>query len=258
MPESGARIGVVLSAGGLRGAVHLGVLRRLYAAGIRPRVLVGVSAGAVVSAFHAAVGMSIDDLIAEASGFKGKHLIVHGLRQRLPGRLPEKLARFCGIIPARLKQLERASFARLAFGIEALGIVCHDKRAGKPVYFSSRDDILAPLSPVVRASAAIPLLMPSRRLEHAGRELTLVDGGVSDPLPLAFARSELLGATHLIASDCHLTPTPVPEHERVVYIRHGCDLIGSLRSPRETLLRLVDEGERSVTPAALDKIRSWC
>ena len=233
------------------------MLRRLYAQGLKPHVIVGVSAGAVIGAFHAAVGLSIDELIAEARGFKGKHLILHGLRQRLPGQWADALAPFCGVIPERLKQLAAARFDRLNFGIEALGIVCHDTRTRSPVYFSSRDASLAPLSAVVRASAAIPFLMPSHTLNHAGRNLRLVDGGMSDPLPLAFARGASLGATHLIVSDCHYSPTPVAPSKNVIYIRHEASLIDSLKSPRETLLRSVEEGERSVDAEACAKIRDW-
>ena len=51
------RIGIVLSAGGLRGAAHVGVLRQLVRHGIPIDAIVGVSAGAVVGAYDAAVGL---------------------------------------------------------------------------------------------------------------------------------------------------------------------------------------------------------
>jgi Patatin-like phospholipase len=48
------RIGVVLSAGGLRGAAHAGVLRQLVRHGVPLHAIVGVSAGAIVAAYYAA------------------------------------------------------------------------------------------------------------------------------------------------------------------------------------------------------------
>ena len=52
-------IGVVLSAGGLRGVAHLGVIRRLVELGIPIDVLVGVSAGAIIAGFWAGVGLTV-------------------------------------------------------------------------------------------------------------------------------------------------------------------------------------------------------
>jgi len=45
------RIAVVLSAGGLRGAAHVGVLRELVRKGVPIHTIVGVSAGAIVAAY---------------------------------------------------------------------------------------------------------------------------------------------------------------------------------------------------------------
>ncbi len=78
------RIGLVLSAGGLRGAAHLGVMRKLLAHDIPIDVIVGASAGAVVAAYYAAVGLTVDELIDDARGFKGRHLVAHSLAQSRP------------------------------------------------------------------------------------------------------------------------------------------------------------------------------
>jgi predicted acylesterase/phospholipase RssA len=61
-----ARVAVVLSAGGLRGAAHIGVLRQVIRHGVALDALLGVSAGAVVAAYYAAVGLSLDELISDA------------------------------------------------------------------------------------------------------------------------------------------------------------------------------------------------
>ena len=53
------RLGVVLSTGGLRGAAHLGVLKRLIAAHLPIDVLVGSSVGAVLGAVTGAAGAAL-------------------------------------------------------------------------------------------------------------------------------------------------------------------------------------------------------
>src|SRR6266511_4131946 len=47
-------------------AAHLGILRELLRHGICPDVLAGVSVGAIIAGYYAAVGMTVDELIDEA------------------------------------------------------------------------------------------------------------------------------------------------------------------------------------------------
>ena len=55
------RIGIALSGGGIKGLCHAGVLKALEEQGIKPDILSGVSAGAVVGAFYAD-GYSPDEI----------------------------------------------------------------------------------------------------------------------------------------------------------------------------------------------------
>src|SRR5215813_9019341 len=103
-------IGVVLSAGGLRGAAHVGVLRQLVRHGVAIDTIVGVSAGAIVAAYYAAVGLDLDELIADAETFRGRHLLTYSVNVHLGYRFEGRVRRWCGVIPDRLRQLERASF----------------------------------------------------------------------------------------------------------------------------------------------------
>ncbi len=48
------KFGIALSGGGARGIVHLGVLEALHKHGIRPEIISGASAGALVGVFYAA------------------------------------------------------------------------------------------------------------------------------------------------------------------------------------------------------------
>jgi predicted acylesterase/phospholipase RssA len=250
------RIGVVLSAGGLRGVAHLGVMRRLLEIGVPIDVLVGVSAGAVVAGYYAAAGLTIEDMIADAPVFKGRHLVMHGLSVRAPQFLKPMMRSFCGVIPTRLAQLETARFDCLHHGVRSLGIVCHDLIAGRPMYFSTSAHHGAPLAAVVKSSAAVPRLMPTRPVTRNGRTVHLVDGGVSDSLPCAFAR-EVLGATHLIVSDCRRIATAPSSDPRMVYIRPELNGAAPLRSPSGSLLVSVARGEEACTPDLLATIRGW-
>ena len=51
------KIGIVLGAGSARGWAHIGVLRALEQAGIRPQIVCGASIGALVGAVYANGGL---------------------------------------------------------------------------------------------------------------------------------------------------------------------------------------------------------
>src|ERR1019366_1836599 len=95
------RVGLVLSAGGVRGAAHLGVLRQLVQHQIPIDVMVGVSAGAIIASYYAAAGLPLEHMIADAPAFRGRHLLMHGVTLRAPRMLQPYLRRFCGVIPTR-------------------------------------------------------------------------------------------------------------------------------------------------------------
>lgn len=251
------RVGLVLSAGGLRGAAHVGVLRQLVRHGIPIEVLVGVSAGAVIGAYYAAVGLDLDELIEDAKAFRGHHLLTHSLAVRLPPRFGGALESHCGVIPDRLRQLEAASFDRLHHGVRCLGIVCHDVSAHQPRYFWTGLDRGPRLPDVVKASASIPGLFPAVCVACGREEYRLTDGGVSDPVPLAFARHPALGATHVIVSDCRWFGGVPATNGTTLWVRPRMANTGTLWSPRRGLLSAVRNGEAAVTEPIMARIREW-
>ena len=256
--QTATRIGLVLSGGGLRGAGHIGVLQQLIAHNIPIDLIVGSSAGAIVAAYYAAVGLTIEELVSDARVFRGRHLIAHSLNVRLDHRLDRVLGLLSGLIPTRLDQLERATFDRLHHRIRAIGIVCHDVKSDRPRYFATGRDRGVRLSDVARASASIPYLFPSATVRCAGEDLRLTDGGVSDCLPIAFARRPPLSATHLIVSDCRWLATKPPEStERLIYVRPRLSATGTLWAPSSTLLAAVRQGAAAVTDDMLDRVASW-
>ena len=254
------RIGLVLSGGGLRGAGHLGVLKQLVTNRVLIDVIVGSSAGAIVAAYYAAVGLTLDELIEDAHRFRGRHLMAHSLNIRLGRRFDRLLGRLSGLIPRRLEQLRGATFEHLHHGIQGIGIVCHDTRTGRPCYFATGDQRGVRLSDVVRASASIPYLLPSIDVDgDEERALVLADGGISDCLPVAFAQRPPLAATHVIVSDCRwLASGPVPERtDRIVYVKPQLRSTGTLWAPASTLVSAVLQGSTAVTTEILHAIRSW-
>jgi NTE family protein len=250
------RIGVVLSAGGMRGAAHVGVLRRLVEEGIPVDVLVGVSAGAVIAAYYAAAGVSLDDLVNDARTFRGRHLLLHSLNLHLGRRFGRALEPRCGVIPGRLRQLETARFDRLHHGVQGLGIGCHDVIAHAPRYFCTGADFGLGLHDIVKASASIPLLFPKVAVAHGGERWFLADGGISDPVPIAFARRHPLGATHVIVSDCRWIGRMQATDEHTIWIRPPMPATGTLWTERG-LAAAVQQGEAAVTGEVLARVRRW-
>jgi NTE family protein len=252
------RIGLVLSGGGLRGAGHVGVLQQLVAHDVPIDVIAGSSAGAIIAAYYAAVGLTLDELIGDAQAFRGRHLLAHSLNVRLRYRLDRVLGDCCGLIPARLEQLENATFDRLYHGVRSIGIVCHDLGRHRPCYFATGNHRGVRVSDVVRASASIPFLFPSIRVACDEGDLVLTDGGVSDCLPIAFARRPPLSATHLIVSDCRwLAAAPPEDPEHLVYVRPRLSTTGTLWAPSSTLVAAVRQGALAVTDDVLDRLRGW-
>jgi NTE family protein len=249
------RIGVVLSAGGLRGAAHAGVLRQLVRHHVPLHTIVGVSAGAIVAAYFAAVGLDLDEMIDDAAAFRGRHLLAHSVAVRCSAPLRLGLRQWCGVIPERLQQLESASFDRLHHGVQRLGIVCHDLSSGRPHYFGTGREAQVRLCDAVRASASIPRLFPSIQVSSGTETLRLTDGGVSDPVPVAFARA--MGATHVVVSDCRSAGELGASDSRTAWLRPAIRRTGTLRSPREGLLATVRDGEAAFTGDVLDVINRW-
>ena len=259
MATSGRRIGLVLSAGGLRGAAHLGVLRRLVATGIRLDVIVGVSAGAVVAAYYAAVGLTMEELIGDARVFKGRHLVAHSVGLRSPKWLLPIIEPFAGIIPRRLLQLESSRFDQLHHGVSAIGIVCHDLTNDCARYLATGAHSGIRLYDAVATSASIPSMFPARSIEYEGQVCEFTDGGLSDALPIGFARDPVLSATHVIASDCRSRAGAHETHDAadLVYLRPQLDDTRVLHAPRASLLKAVAAGEAAVTPDTLERINGW-
>lgn len=180
-PFGPKRLGYALGSGSARGLAHVGVLKALAAEGIEPDVVTGTSMGAIVGALYAA-GHTPGDLERIALGLDTKALFsLVDVTIRSGALLSgEKIEEF-------LRQYLPESFEELRL---PFGCVSTDLATGERVVHTAGGLIRA-----VRASASLPLVfMPVRTGEHV-----LVDGFLTDPVPVSLARN--LGATVVVAVD---------------------------------------------------------
>jgi NTE family protein len=172
-------IGLVLGSGAARGFAHIGVLRALKAAGIKPDIVVGTSIGALVGGCFAAD--QLDPLEDWARSLTRRRIISY-LDVRIGGsglisgdRLATRLNESLGNTPIEDLPIR---FAAVATEIGT----------GHEVWLARGSLALA-----LRASYALPGIFPPVCL--GGR--WLVDGALVNPLPVSIARA--FGARVVIA-----------------------------------------------------------
>ena len=174
------RIGLALGSGSARGWAHIGVLRVLMDAGIRPDVVCGASVGAIVGATYAAG--ELDRFEAWVRGMD-RRAVMSFMDFNLSGGML-KGERLMGLLRTHLgDQPIEALPTRFAAVATAL-------QSGDEVWLRQ-----GPLADAVRASFALPGLFTP--VWHEGR--LLVDGGLVNPVPVSLARA--LGADVVIAVD---------------------------------------------------------
>jgi len=178
--RSRPRVGLALGSGSARGWAHIGVIRALEQAGIRPDVVCGTSIGALVGAAYAAgeldrfeqwvLGLEIRDVVAlmdvslRSGLFKGQRLMDF-FRRHFADRQVEELT---------------MPFAAVATALQT----------GVEIWLRRGSTLDA-----VRASIALPgLFAPVLR-----DGMVLVDGGLVNPVPVSLARA--MGADVVIAVD---------------------------------------------------------
>jgi len=174
------RVGLALGAGSARGWAHVGVIRVLEQAGIRPDMVCGTSIGALVGAAYAAGELENFEKWLRELGIKE---VLSLMDVRMNGGM---------IKGERLMEFFRRSFIdrpieELTTPFAAVATALH---SGTEVWLREGSTIEA-----VRASIALPgLFMP---VVYDGR--ILVDGALVNPVPVSLARA--MGADIVIAVD---------------------------------------------------------
>ena len=172
-------VALVLGGGGARGFAHVGVIKALEAAGIKPDIVAGSSSGAIVAALY-------------AGGYSGLEL------ERLAVDLDQgTLIDFSlfgeGWVRGEALQgwvndaLRNVPIEKLA---KPFAVVATDAKTGRMVIFNRGDPGLA-----VRASSSVPDLFIPPVIDG----VAYIDGGLTSPVPVRVAKA--MGADYVIAVD---------------------------------------------------------
>jgi NTE family protein len=171
------KLGLALGAGGMKGAAHVGVMRVLADAGIKPDVIAGTSIGSLYGGL-VAVGRT-------------PHEMEQGIRD-CPSRDVYDLFRGRLRIRARNRLARRFYEALAGFHIEDLDVryaaVASDIGRREPIAITT-----GPIIDAIEASIAIPII--ARPVLHQGR--FLLDGGVYEASPIDTAHE--LGADVIVS-----------------------------------------------------------
>lgn len=156
-------VGVVLSGGSIKGSAHVGFLERLSEIGVKPGVIAGSSAGALIGAFYAA-GKSFEEMLEFLSGTP--MFTYNSFNPLKPGifNSDKYESVFREFLPDTFEDLEIP-----------LIICATNAETGKASYFS-KGDLIKPLL----ASCAIPVIFAPVEIDG----MLHIDGGVLDNFPV--------------------------------------------------------------------------
>jgi predicted patatin/cPLA2 family phospholipase len=167
---------LILEGGGLRGNYTAGVLDAFLNRSLEFPCLIGVSAGAGMSCSFVSKQKERNLFILKNFRNDPRYLSIRSFL---------KTGDYFGLnfiyhdLPAKYAPFDLETF--LASPARFIS-VCTDCETGAPVYFEKSPEILD----MMRASSAMPFV--SRIVEYGGRKL--LDGGISDAIPLKKALSE--------------------------------------------------------------------
>ena len=176
---------LVLGAGSARGFAHIGVIKAIEAAGIKPDLIVGASAGSVIGVFYAAgyTGQQMEDIAMKVRDADVIDQSNNSKRGLIAGAALQKLINTF----VKDKPIESLKIPFVA--------IATNLKNGEAVQLRTGDTGQA-----VRASSSMPgIFLPT---SINGTEL--VDGAISSPLPVAVARQ--MGAEVVIAVDVGSAP----------------------------------------------------
>jgi len=171
------KFGLALSGGGSRGAAHVGVLRVLEQAHIKPDFIAGTSCGAIVGAFYSA-GVPLSRQLAFVDRLRWRSLRMLGIPRMgffHSGEMERILASAIG--DRRLEDLPIP-----------IAVVATEFRTARPVILRE-----GPVAHALSASSAIPVIFSPVQ----DGETVLVDGGLTDNLPVQVCRG--MGADVVLA-----------------------------------------------------------
>jgi NTE family protein len=177
------RLALVLGSGGVRSIAAVGIADRLAREGIRPDLVVGCSSGALFGA-TIAMGMKSAEALGAATRLWSAELTQQRRWRSYVQLLAPRWAGFGADFAMRddrliVQRIEQAfGDARLESLRTPMRVAATDAANGEAVVLTRGRVVDA-----LRASMAVPIMFPS--VEIDGRRL--VDGVISDPLPIGVA-----------------------------------------------------------------------
>lgn len=200
-------IALALGSGGTKGYAHIGVLRALDRHGIHIGALAGTSIGALIGALYLA-GNAPDAIEERLSDIETRRLFKRG------SDAGQSLLGLAGVEELLDDVLGDRTFEDLSI---PFAMVAVDLVTGQEVHLRK-----GRLVDAVMASIALPGIFPPREIE----DYQLVDGGISNPVPVDVAR-ELGEGLPVVAVALSKPPRPGEEMptpdvlEPVPIIRHA-------------------------------------
>lgn len=190
------KVGLALGGGFARGAAHIGVLQALAAHKIPIDIVAGTSAGSLIGAMYCA---GLDPWLVERAAERMNWRALVRLKLRRDGLLDaDGLERF---LMGNVGDLQFSDL-RIPFTATATDLL-----TGTEVLLSSGRVVTA-----VRASCAFPgIFLPVRIGKH-----TLVDGGLTHPVPAEVARR--MGADVVIAVELNRPSSEVKPPRNLLHI----------------------------------------
>ncbi|MEI8113191.1 MAG: patatin-like phospholipase family protein [Bacteroidia bacterium] len=164
------KIGLALSGGGARGIVHIGVIEALHKYGIRPEIISGASAGALVGVFYAA-GMEPLQILELVKSNK----VVKMFKWQLPSNGLIDIEKILSLLETNIKK-DDFSCLKKPFYCSVVNLnsgLTEIKNEGK-------------LFQWVLASASIPVIFEPQIING----FTYVDGGLLNNLPVDCIRDQ--------------------------------------------------------------------
>ena len=210
-------IGLTLSGGGMRGVAHIGVLRALDEFGLKPQVISGSSAGAIIGAFYAA-------------GYSPLQMQEIVIRTTFFSRSSFRLGTTGIFNTVFLQRLFKESFPDDNFNILKipLYVAATEVTHGRTEYFSD-----GKLFQALLASASIPYIFPPIRIG----DKVYMDGGILNNFPIEpiYKKCDLLIGSHVnsLVYDDMQKISARKVFDRVVHLAigksvyskaHACDL----------------------------------
>lgn len=169
MAKRAASVALALGGGGTKGIAHLGVLRAVEQQGLQVAAIAGTSIGGLVAAVYA-TGRPLAEIVQRVADLRQGTLFRRGKD------IDNALLGLEGVAEVLLEFIGEKHFEELPI---PLAVTAVDLNTGQEMVLSSGRVLDA-----VLATIALPGIFPPRQIDGH----TLIDGGVSNPVPVSIAR----------------------------------------------------------------------